>query len=130
MRAILALVAAVLVAGATHAASGERIYQWMDSDGKTQFGDLPPADARDVRPMGRKFGNSSAAAPKPAATDVAANQAECANKRKQIETFRNATRLIEKDSLGREKEFTAEERELLIKKTQAELESQCGGVAP
>lgn len=129
MRAMLAVLAVVLVASQARVAAGDRVYQWVGPDGKTYFGDLPPADAQDIREKERRFGNTSAAPPE-APKQVAENEAECANKRKQLETFRNATQLVEKDALGRERVYTAEERELLIKKTQTDLESQCGDAAP
>ena len=49
-----------------------------------------------------------------------------AAKRAQLNTFKNAARLVEKDSLGREREFTAAEREQLVARTQSDLVSQCG----
>lgn len=130
MRAMLAVLAVVLVASQARAASGDNVFQWTGPDGKTYFGDLPPADARNIEPMRRRFGTSSAAVEPTPAADVPEDVAECANKRKQLETYRNATSLIEKDALGREREYTAEERELLIAKTQEFLDSNCSDAAP
>jgi hypothetical protein len=127
MRAALMLICLTLFAGAVQA---EKIYRWTGSDGKAYYGDLPPQGARDIREFDRKVGTTAAATAEGDAESrpqqVAASDADCAAKRAQLSTFKNAARLVEKDSLGREREYTAAERDLLVARTQADLESQCG----
>lgn len=125
MRAASLGLALLCIAGVVHA---ERIYRWTGADGKTYYGDMPPGDARDVHGLEPRIGTS---APPPAALteseqEVAARQAECATKRAQLGTYRNAVQLVERDSLGRQREFTPEERQQLIAKVEAELEARCG----
>lgn len=130
MRAMLAVLGLFVAAQTAHGAAGERIYRWTGEDGKTHFGDQPPRDGRVIETVESKLGTSPALSPTPSAPVRVASESECTNKRAQLSTYQNATRLVERDSLGREREFTAEEREQLVKKTQQELETQCGKAAP
>lgn len=125
MRAVLMALSLMLIAGVAHA---DKIYRWTGSDGKVYYGDLPPSGARDIRGFDRRAGTSASATPAETETpdQQAAREVECASKRSQLNTYKNATRLVEKDSLGREREFTAAEREQIVARTQADLESQCG----
>ncbi|WP_420467166.1 DUF4124 domain-containing protein [Panacagrimonas sp.] len=128
MRAALVLLALSLIAGNAYA---DKIYRWVGADNKVYFGDTPPLGARDVQPFGRKVGTSiagsqSEAAPEQALTE--AQVADCARKRAQLGTYRNAARLVERDSLGREREYSEEEKAQLIELTETELATQCGDV--
>jgi hypothetical protein len=135
MRAALVILGVLCVASVCAA---DRVYRWTGTDGKTYYGDTPPETARDVRSVDRRVGMLPAtpAAPStapgradPAApTAVAANR-DCVTKRTQLGAYRNSVRLVERDSLGREREFTEEERELLIARTEADLKATCGDVA-
>lgn len=124
MRSLLLMLGLVCAVGSVHA---EKIYRWTGPDGKTYFGDVPAEGARDVRPFDRRVGTGAVAPTGTTAPQtVAASEPECANKRAQLSTYKNAVRLVERDSLGREREFTSEEREQLIARAQSELESKCG----
>lgn len=125
MRTALVLLGLTLFAGAVHA---EKIYRWTGSDDKVYYGDLPPQGARDVRPFDRKVGTTAAADDyvESRPQQLAASDADCAAKRAQLSTYKNAARLVEKDSLGREREYTAAERDQLVARAQADLQSQCG----
>lgn len=116
--------ALLCIVGVVHA---ERIYRWTGADGKTHYGDMPPGNARDVRGLEPRIG---ATRPPPAAAtqteqEVAAREAACATKRAQLGTYRNAVQLVERDSLGRQREFTAEERQQLVAKVEAEIQASC-----
>ncbi len=128
MRAVLLTLCTLLIAGGASAA-GERIYRWTTPEGKVQYGDQPPSGAQDVRNFDRRVGTTAAspsdqAEGRPAAKTI--SETDCINKRAQLNTYKNASRLVERDSLGREREFTVAEREQLVAKVQADLESQCG----
>ena len=129
MRAVLIALCTLLIIGGASAAD-ERIYRWTGHDGKVHYGDLPPPGAREVRNFDRKVGTAAPTEPAdhapPSAEKLAEQEAECANKRAQLNTYRNATRLVERDALGREREFTLAEREQIIARTQADLETRCG----
>ncbi|TDU28147.1 uncharacterized protein DUF4124 [Panacagrimonas perspica] len=126
MRAVLLTLCSLLIADGASAA-GERIYRWTTPDGKVQFGDQPPSGAQDIRNFDRRVGTTAAAEPaqdRPPQKTV--SETDCINKRAQLNTYKNASRLVERDSLGREREYTVAEREQLVAKVQADLESQCG----
>ena len=111
------------------AEAADRVYRWKDADGKTYYGDTPPSGAQDVRTFDARLGGPARSPAPEAARDeeqVAAQDAECANKRNQLKVYRGATRLVERDSLGGEREYTLEERQKLVAKVEAELQAQCG----
>jgi hypothetical protein len=129
MRAVFLVLCTLLVAGGASAAD-VHVYRWTSPDGKMHYGDLPPPDAHDIRVFDRRVGTTAAGSATagvqsaPAAPQI--SEADCTNKRAQLNTYKNATRLVERDSLGREHEFTLAEREQLVTKLQADLDSQCG----
>lgn len=131
MRTALIALCLFLVAGLAHA---EKIYRWTGADGKIQYGDLPPRGARNVQDFNRRIGTSAAAGSAAAAPESEAQtevrRTECATKFAQLKTFKTAARLVEKDSLGREREFTSAEREQLVERTQTDLDKQCADFAP
>ena len=131
MRVVLVALCSLLIAGGAMAA--DRIYRWTTPDGKVQYGDTPPSGARDIRNFDRKVGTSSAASGEgqsAAPKTPSISETDCVNKRAQLNTYRNAARLVERDSLGREREFTVAERQQLVDKVQADLVAQCGDAPP
>lgn len=138
MRLVLLASCTFLVMGVASAGS-DSIYRWKGADGKIYYGDTPPAAAQEVRNFDSRFaGPSATAVPKGTTAEPAAegevatttNAAECAQKQGQVKAYRNATQLIERDSLGREREYTADERKQLIARVEAEMETVCGGAQP
>lgn len=95
------------------------VYKWTDEKGRVHYGDRPAANAKklDVGPPG------AAQAAAPATPDQAL---ECQRKKDQLQTYQNAARVIERDSLGNEKEFTEAEKQKLIAVTQAQIARYCG----
>lgn len=131
MPAALIALCLTLFAGASQAE--ETIYRWTGSDGKTYYGDMPPRDARNLLEVDSRFGKSKSELNALSEIDSAADEtrrAECSSKTAQLKTFKTATKLVEKDSLGREREFTSAERQLLIERTQADLDAQCADFQP
>lgn len=130
MRLVLLASCTLLAMGVASAAGGDRVYRWKGADGKTYYGDTPPPTAQDVRNFDSKVSGPSSAPGAPAATTMtdeqfAAHETECANKRNQVKTYRTAARLVERDALGREREYTAEERTQLVAKVEGEIQAQC-----
>ena len=133
MRLVSLAMCTLLMLGSAFAA-GDPVYRWKGADGKVHYGDTPPAGAQDVRNFDNRFARPSGSpAPVPAAAtdeEVAARDAACATKRGQLKAYRNATQLIERDALGRDREYSPEERKQLIAKVEAEVETQCEGAQP
>lgn len=120
------------------AVGATEIYQWVGADGKTHFGDVPPSDATSVKQVSRKVGiggtvpsvNSRADAPsdtdeQPGIEATLASGDECAYKRQQLVSFKSAISLVETDALGREREYTAEERGQIVRKIEREMALAC-----
>lgn len=132
MRAALMTLSLLLLAGLAQA--DEKIYRWTGADGKVQYGDLPPQGAKNVQKFDQRVGTSAAttttAPPVENEAQTQTRRADCANKSAQLKTYKTAARLVEKDSLGREREFTTAERQLLIERTQTDLDAQCAEFAP
>lgn len=119
MKRTLLLLALVLTSAA-HAA----VYKWTDAKGRVHFSDKPVPSAKKIEP------NPPANAAQ-ATTDVSAEQAasharECQDKQEQLVTYKNAARVVERDSLGHEKEYSADEKQKLIQITEAQIAKYCG----
>lgn len=108
-------------------ASSAAVYRWTGDDGRTYYGDQPPLGARDVQTVGQRPGIApTTATPDAAQAESTAREAECARLRADLNRYRVATKLVETDSLGRERVFTPEEQKLLVAKTEAGVTLTCG----
>lgn len=129
MRSCQLLLWAGLLAAAT--AQAGKVYRWIDAEGRVHYGDVPGSQAREVQEVGVRAGSVPAPqqqetkSPDPALEETG-RLAVCEARRRQLDTYRNSARLIEKDNLGREHEFTAEERALLTDRTRVEIIELCG----
>ncbi len=104
------------------------VYKWKDADGRVHYGDQATAGAQKV----------DGAVVNGAAADEADNAAdqskqkhaeECGRKRDQLANYKKASKIIETDSLGNQKEFNDDERQKLIEKTQKQVTDGCADVA-
>lgn len=119
------LACVLLLAFAAGTAGAGKVYRWVDAQGKVHYSDRPDGGkAVEVRPGV----TSTVPAAKPGADAAADEQraALCTQKREQLATYKNASRIVEKDSLGNEKEFSAEEQLKLIEKTEQDIKALCG----
>lgn len=128
MRSILLVIFLLAVAGTSAAAS--KVYRWVDVRGQVHYSDRPAEDAREVQEVKVKFGaaTESVEPGEDPAVLEARRVSGCATKRQQLTSYEASVRLVERDSLGREREFTPEERQLLIARTRGEIEQQCAGI--
>lgn len=120
----------------TAQAPAAKIFRWTGPDGATHYGDQPAPDARNVEGVERRSGAVPGKAADKAPSDDAGDEteeqrsarlAECKTRRRQLATYQRATQLIDKDALGRERVYSAEDQRLLIEKTQAEVATLCVG---
>ncbi|TJY58382.1 DUF4124 domain-containing protein [Sinimarinibacterium sp. CAU 1509] len=143
MRGKSLLMAAMLCA-ATSIALGGPVYKWVDTQGRYHYGDQPlPGWTRvDVKPIG---GGATEPEPTPtpapvddapagedpvkAVNDAAASARlradECKRRREQLETYRNAPRIIERDEKGQEREYNEAQRLQLLEQTQRQVTELC-----
>jgi hypothetical protein len=101
------------------------VYKWTDAGGKVHYGDRPNHDAEpvDVHP------GSGTGTPAEAAAAASAQAAVCADKKKQLEHYKKATAIKETDGLGRTREYSVEERQALLSKTEGEASTACAQAA-
>ena len=112
----------LLLCSAPVLASG--VYKWTDKHGRVHYGDKPVLNAEKIKD---KPGTAAAAVP----LDEEARrkrEADCKQQRDQLEVYQSAARLVEKDNLGNEREYTADDKKRLIDLTQAKIRSLCGAL--
>ena len=101
------------------------VYKWKDAQGRVHYGDQ-------AKQGSKKINASPAPAEAPADADAKAQRAkkvaECGRKRDQLMTYQNATRIVEKDALGNEKDYSDADRLRLIQVTQKQIADQCADV--
>ena len=128
MRATLLGICLLAVVGTGMAAP--KVYRWVDARGQVHYSDRPAPDARDIQEVKVKFGatTESVLPSEDPALLEAQRVAACGTKRQQLSIYQNSVRLVEKDALGREREYSLEERELLVARTRGEIEQLCIGI--
>lgn len=127
MRAIMWGLCLALMTTLSAAEASGKVYRWVDARGQVHYSDRPSDDARGVEEVKVKFGLPTEAVEPAEDPDavLAKAVAACSTKREQLATYENSVRLVEKDSLGREREFSPEERELLVARTRGEMDQLC-----
>ncbi|HKY91097.1 MAG TPA: DUF4124 domain-containing protein [Nevskiaceae bacterium] len=117
----------VLAALACPALAADTVYRWKDANGRLHYGDLPAADAEAVERVDVRTGTKVEPEQPPVdeAAAIARRVEKCAQARSRFASYSSAVRLVEKDALGREHVYTAEERDALIAKQQGEIEQFC-----
>ncbi len=108
-------------------AMAAQVYKWVDAGGRIHYGDQPQSGWKRVDVNAPP----ASAAPGAASGLGPAEKAACEQKRKELESYQKAARVVERDALGREKEYSAEDRQKLIALAQKEADDICAGrVAP
>lgn len=116
MRSLIAL---SLLLACTAAAAD--VYKWKDKNGVWHYGDRPKHDAEQVQIKT----DSGTGEPSVAEADRQARDKECQAKKAQIEGWRKSTKMSEVDSLGREREYTKEERAQFMALQEKKLQEIC-----
>ncbi len=108
------------------------VYKWKDADGRVHYGDQAKAGAEKVN-AGPSNAEAAPAEDADADSDAAKQKKkraeECNLKRDQLANYTKATRIVETDSLGNQKEFNEDERKKLIERTQKQVSDSCGETA-
>lgn len=107
------------------------VYKWKDANGRVHYGDQAPSGAEKIK-TGPDNGEAAPAEGNSADADKQNQKKieECGRKRDQLATYKKASRIVETDSLGNQKEFNDEERQKLIEKTQKQIADGCGELTP
>lgn len=113
------LIALALCAGS---AAAVEAYKWVDKNGIVNYGDQPNKDAQqlDVRPGS---GNGPDAA-------TAAQSAECARQKADLEASRKANGLQEVDGLGRTHAYSDQERLQYLEMAEKKVKEACAPSKP
>ena len=127
-------------------ATAQQIYQWTDERGRTQYGQLPPANTSyqqvDIRAPAPIGGQLRAPAGTPAAPDRAeaarateerqreraraeATQAMCEELEKDLTSLENNPRLRRTNADGEVERIGEDERQQLIQQTRDNLQQHC-----
>ena len=101
------------------------LYRWVDKDGHVHYGDQPADNAKQVNPK-RLGGDAGDSAGDAAAAATAAKQAaECKSKNDELARYKGATSITETDALGNTRDYTAEQKDQLVAKTQKYVDEHC-----
>jgi len=126
----IGLVAASLFLCAAAGADGT-LYRWVDKDGRVHYGDDPAAanNARQVEPNPLNSGGGSGSSS--GGDDAAAQKqtAECKSKSDLLGRYKNAATISETDALGNTREYSADEKDQLVAKTQKYVDDHCAAAA-
>jgi hypothetical protein len=117
MRAVLVLSLVFVCA----AASAAEVYKWRDKEGRLHYGDKPKHEAQAVEVVP----SSGTGQPSPAVAEMQARDAECLEKKAQLEAWRKAPSLSEVDNLGKQREYSKAERDQFLAMTERKVQEIC-----
>lgn len=126
---------AVLMCAATFAVSAGQVYKWVDPNGRVHFSDTPrpgwtAVDLKSAPSLSADTAGAESSEEGAAGESTAARERlradECKRRKEQLDSYLTANRIVERDALGKEKEFSQEERLQLIEQTQKQVAELCG----
>lgn len=115
----LTMLGALMLTSWSAAVQADKLYRWVDDQGRVHYGDRPP---QNQRAQTLKLRPPPAAVQQPSVQDSEA----CVQAREKLTEFQQAERIVERDGLGQERIYSAEEREQLIARSQTHVEQTCG----
>jgi hypothetical protein len=118
------LLAALLVAAS--AAAGP-VYKWVDPAGRFHFSDMPQPGWKRVDL--RSANQASSAIPQNSTAADTQRAADCQQQQDALTAYRKAGKVIERDALGNEHEFSEEQKLQLIARAEQQVEDACVGEA-
>lgn len=108
-----------------------QVYKWVDPNGRVHFSDTPQPGWKAVD-LNESPATSAAAESDAADGGDQANTREqlraeeCQRAKTQLATYKSATKIVERDALGKEKEYSNDERLQLLEQTQKRVNDFCG----
>lgn len=126
---------AVLMCAATFAASAGQVYKWVDPNGRVHFSDTPrpgwtAVDLKSAPSLSADAAAAESSEESPEGESTAARERlradECKRRKEQLDSYLTANKIVERDALGKEKEYSQEERLQLIEQTQKQVAELCG----
>ena len=126
MRMMRAVVLGLMLASLPVAAA--EVYKWVDANGRIHYGDQPQAGWKRVEVNAPPASApASGVAPAQPTRYGAVDQKACEQKKKDLESYEKATRVVERDALGKEREYSPEDRKKLIELTRKQADDTCAG---
>ncbi|PPE73362.1 hypothetical protein C3942_13915 [Solimonas fluminis] len=122
----MARVVVLGLALATVPAMAAEVYKWVDPSGRVHYGDQPQPGWKRVGVNAPPASSPGTPAPA-AATYGEVDKAACEKKKQELESYQKAARVIERDALGREKEYSPEDRQKLIELARKQADDTCSG---
>jgi len=122
-----AAAACFFIVAATAHAEG-KVYRWTDAQGRVHYGDQPSGNAQSVAPKVPTL-EAPAAGDTPAARKTASGApplGTCEEKKAQLASYRRAAKITETSALGETREYSAEQKQQLIERTEAAVKEACG----
>ena len=119
--------------GFTSLADATDIYKWTDAQGHVHYGSTPTDNAQkvDVSVPASQIELQKEREKALSADEKHANRMEeCKRSKEQLVTYQSASSVIQKDSLGGEKELNAAERAKLLQITQQKIKDACQDPPP
>lgn len=119
----------LLLLAATCTASAGQVYKWIDAEGRVHYADTPKpgwqrVDLKVAPGFASVTAEPDAGSDTPERAQLRAE--ECSKRREQLETYRKASTITERDTLGNERVFNEEQRLQLIEQTQNQVRELCG----
>ena len=114
----MGLIAIALMLCLANTAEAQKMYRWVDEQGRVHYGDRPPPGKRQEL---RKARDPSAG------QDAAGAEVSeaCRELEQRLASYRSATELVEQDALGNKRSYTPEQRAQLIARTEEAREQAC-----
>ena len=123
---LIGLAVTALLWTGSAAAADPTLYRWVDKDGHVHYGDQAAPNAKQINPKRLGTEDADASAGDAAAAAASAKQAaECKSKSDQLGRYQSATSITETDALGNTHDYSAEQKDQLVAKTQQYLDQHC-----
>ena len=104
-------------------AGAGQVYKWVDQAGRFHFSDTPqPGWTR----IDAGHSNTMTAEVPAGAKADGKREADCRQRRDELASYRNAARIVERDALGNEHEYSAEQKKQLIAVSEQKVAAACG----
>lgn len=116
-------------------ASAADIYKWTDAQGRVHYGNQPPAQDDAAKKIEVNAPPSLTQQQQERDKVLASGEKtkrqfeDCKRSKEQLTTYQSASRVVQKDALGGEKELDAEQRAKLIQVTQQHIKEACAALA-
>ncbi|MFA5941223.1 MAG: DUF4124 domain-containing protein [Sinimarinibacterium sp.] len=133
---------ALLCAATVYGVHAGQVYKWVDPSGRVHFSDTPQqgwklvdlnespatsttADAETDADAGAVAeGGDTDGAQTDTREQLRAE--ECKRAKTQLASYKGAAKIVERDALGKEKDYSSEERLQLLEQTQKRVTEMCG----